>query len=102
MKWGARVLRVRSVSREEVWASAGVQGYHLRYEGRTAGCGAGLCLRGPGGARPTHHATTTAAATIVLVVALAIFMRRNPGAAEDGSVKVLIVARVIVARSFTN
>ena len=26
MKWGARVLRVRSVSREEVWASAGVQG----------------------------------------------------------------------------
>ena len=26
MKWGARVLRVRSVSREEVWASAVVQG----------------------------------------------------------------------------
>ena len=26
VKWGARVLRVRSVSREEVWASAGVQG----------------------------------------------------------------------------
>ena len=26
LKWGARVLRVRSVSREEVWASAGVQG----------------------------------------------------------------------------
>ena len=26
MKWGARVLRVRSVPREEVWASAGVQG----------------------------------------------------------------------------
>ena len=26
MKWGARVMRVRSVSREEVWASAGVQG----------------------------------------------------------------------------
>ena len=26
MKWGARELRVRSVSREEVWASAGVQG----------------------------------------------------------------------------
>ena len=26
MKLGARVLRVRSVSREEVWASAGVQG----------------------------------------------------------------------------
>ena len=25
-KWGARVLRVRSVSREEIWASAGVQG----------------------------------------------------------------------------
>jgi len=25
VKWGARVLRVRSVSREEVWASAGVQ-----------------------------------------------------------------------------
>ena len=24
MKWGARVLRVRSVPREEVWASAGV------------------------------------------------------------------------------
>ena len=26
VKWGARVLRVRLVSREEVWASAGVQG----------------------------------------------------------------------------
>ena len=26
VKWGARVLRVRSVSRGEVWASAGVQG----------------------------------------------------------------------------
>jgi len=26
VKWGARVLRVRSVSREEVWASVGVQG----------------------------------------------------------------------------
>jgi len=26
VKWGARVLRVRSVSREEVWASAGMQG----------------------------------------------------------------------------
>ena len=26
MKWGARVLRVRLVSRGEVWASAGVQG----------------------------------------------------------------------------
>jgi len=26
VKWGARVLRMRSVSREEVWASAGVQG----------------------------------------------------------------------------
>ena len=25
MKWGARVLRVRSVPREEAWASAGVQ-----------------------------------------------------------------------------
>ena len=25
MKWGARVLRVRSVSREEVWASTGVR-----------------------------------------------------------------------------
>jgi len=26
VKWGARVLRVRSASREEVLASAGVQG----------------------------------------------------------------------------
>ena len=26
VKWGARVLRVRSVSREEVWESAGVRG----------------------------------------------------------------------------
>jgi len=26
VKWGARVLRVSLVSREEVWASAGVQG----------------------------------------------------------------------------
>ena len=29
-KWGAHVLRVRSVSREEVWASAGVQALCLR------------------------------------------------------------------------
>ena len=34
----------------------------------------------------------------VLVVARAIFMRQNPGAAEDGSVKVFIVARVIFER----
>ena len=39
--------------------------------------------------------TTTAAATIVLVVARVIFKRRNPVAAEDWSVKVLIVARAI-------
>jgi len=30
VKWGARVLLVRSVSREEVWASAGVQGAWVR------------------------------------------------------------------------
>jgi len=30
VKWGARVLRVRSVSREEAWASAGV-GVHPRF-----------------------------------------------------------------------
>jgi len=45
--------------------------------------------------------TTTAAAaatTIVLVVARAIFMRRNPGAAMDGNVKVFIVARVVFKR----
>ena len=35
MKWGERVLRVRSVSREEVWASAGVQGAWM------GGCGCG-------------------------------------------------------------
>ena len=34
MKWGARVVRVRSVSREEVWVKAGVQGalFLVRYE----------------------------------------------------------------------
>ena len=45
--------------------------------------------------------TTTAAAattTTVFVVARVIFMRRNPGAAKDGSVKVSIVARVIFER----
>ena len=30
-----------------------------------------------------------------IVVARVIFKRRNPGAAEDGSVKVLVVARAI-------
>ena len=34
----------------------------------------------------------------MLVVARVIFMRRNPGAAKDGSVKVSIVARVIFER----
>ena len=33
-----------------------------RHRGRTKGRGAGLDLRGPGGARPPCHATTTAAA----------------------------------------
>jgi len=34
----------------------------------------------------------------VLVVASAIFKRRNPGAAEDGSGKLFIVARAISKR----
>jgi len=34
----------------------------------------------------------------VFVVARVIFKRRNPGAAEDGSVEVFIVARVIFER----
>ena len=46
-----------------------------------------------------HQLTTAAAATtIVLVVARAIFMRRNPGTAKDGSVKVFVVARAIFER----
>jgi len=38
MMWGARVLRVRSVSREEIWASAGVQGAWV------GGCGWVSCF----------------------------------------------------------
>jgi len=33
--------------------------------GRTAGCGAGICLRGSGGARPPRFATTAAAAVFL-------------------------------------
>ena len=47
---------------------------------------------------PRHATTAAATTTIVLVVARAIFMRWNPGAAKDGSVKVFIVARVIFER----
>jgi len=39
--------------------------------------------------------TAAAAAIVVLVVARVIFMRLNPDAAKDGSVKVFIVARAI-------
>jgi len=42
--------------------------------------------------------TSAAAGAIVLVVSRVIFMRWNPGAAKDGSVKVFIVARVIFER----
>ena len=62
---------------------------------------AALVQNGPPPSPPRARLVTTtaaAAATIALVVARAIFMRRNPGGAKDGSVKVFIVARVIFER----
>ena len=47
MKWGARVLRVRSVSREEVWFKKYFQGTPSSFKARLAAHGARV-LRGPG------------------------------------------------------
>ena len=62
---------------------------------------AALLQSGPPPTPPRARLVTTTAAaatTIALVVARVIFMRRNPGAAKDGSAKVFIVARVIFER----
>ena len=67
----------------------------------TCGVGSKLFTTPPPPYPPRARLVTTtaaAAATIVLVVACVIFMRPNPGAAKDGSVKVFILARVTVER----